>query len=295
MWQRRFLPPIGSLMAFEAVVRLGSVTLAAAELNLTQSAVSRVLIGLEETLGVTLFLRESRRMIPTEAARAYHRDVARALDILQRASLTVISNPEGGMISLAVLPTFASRWLGPRLPDFLNAHPGISLNMASRIGPVDFAGEAFDAAIRFGAGDWGALGHIKLMDERVTACVSPAFAARNRLDTLDALAGHPRLHLTSRPEAWDDWFAHQGGTPPATGGMLMDQFSMMIQAAISGLGVALLPEYLARIEISEGRLVPVLAEAVPVRGAYWLVWPRERDDDPALRALRDWLERVSDV
>ncbi|OSP54773.1 LysR family transcriptional regulator [Pseudoruegeria sp. SK021] len=293
MRQRRFLPSIKLLLALDAVVRHGSVTAAADELDLTQSTVSRLILALEDQLGKDLFTREHRRLIPTAAAISYQRDVARALAMIQRASMSVVANPEGGTLSLAVLPTFATRWLGPRLGRFLNAHPGIAINMSTRIGRFDFSGEVFDAAIYFGAADWDGANHLKLFDETVTACVSPGFAAAHKLDTLADLAGVPMLHLESRSTFWADWFQGQGGTPTGAGGMLMDQFSMVIQAAISGLGVALLPDYLAQIEISEGRLLPVLKQDVPVRGAYWLVWPKDKDNDGALRAFRIWLSEQS--
>jgi LysR family glycine cleavage system transcriptional activator len=163
------------------------------------------------------------------------------------------------------------------------------VNLSTRIGRVDFTGETFDAAIHFGEAGWEGVNQLKLFDETTTACVSPGFAAAHRLERLADLAGLPMLQLESRPTVWADWIAGQGGGPSAPTGMLMDQFSMMIQAAISGLGIALLPDYLAQIEIAEGRLVPVLQEAVPVRGAYWLAWPREKDADAPLRALRAWL------
>lgn len=276
-------------MALDAVVRHRSVTAAAAELNLTQSTVSRLILTLEEQLGKELFTRERRRLIPNSAAINYQRDVARALDMIQRASMSVVTNPDGGTLSLAVLPTFATRWLGPRLGGFLNAHPGVGVNMSTRIGRFDFAGEVFDAAIYYGQPDWDGARHLKLFDERVTACVSPEFAASRPLTSLDDLVDVPTLHLESRPTVWADWFEGQGGVPSGAGGMLVDQFSMMIQAAISGLGIALLPDYLAQIEIAEGRLVPVMQHAVPVRGAYWLVWPGEKESYAPLVAFRDWL------
>jgi LysR family transcriptional regulator, glycine cleavage system transcriptional activator len=291
MRPRRFLPSIRLLLAFDAVVRHRSVTAAAAEMNLTQSSVSRLILALEEQLGKELFTRERRRLIPNAAALTYQRDVARALDMVQRASMALVANPEGGTLSLAVLPTFATRWLGPRLSAFLNAHPGVALNMSTRIGRFDFSGEIYDAAIYFGGSDWPGVNHLKLFDETVTACAAPGFAAAHRIETLDDLAGVPMLQLESRPNAWADWFHAQGGTPSGGTGMLMDQFSMMIQSAISGLGIALLPDYLAQIEISEGRLVPVLREAVPINGAYWLVWPKEKDGYAPLSAFRTWLAK----
>ncbi|MCC0025360.1 MAG: LysR family transcriptional regulator, partial [Hyphomicrobiaceae bacterium] len=256
-----------------------------------QSTVSRLILSLEDQLDRKLFTRERRRLIPNSAALTYQREIARALDIVHRASMSLVANPDGGTLTLAVPPTFASRWLGPRLGRFMGENPGILINMSTRIGRLDFDGEVFDAAIYCGLDDWEGVNYLKLFKEKVTACVSPAFAALHRLECFEDLEGIPMLQLESLPNAWPDWFRGQGAKPAAPSGMLMDQFSMMIQAAIAGLGIALLPDYLAQIEISEGRLVPVFEQAVPLREAYWLVWPKRKDGDVPLRVFRSWLER----
>ncbi|MCB1397334.1 MAG: LysR family transcriptional regulator [Rhodobacter sp.] len=287
MRPRRFLPSISQLAAFDAVVRHQSVTAAAEELNLTQSTVSRLIQSLETQLGKELFARQRKRLLPNAVALVYQREVARALDRIQRASMAVVVNPEGGTLTLAVLPTFASRWLGPRLGRFLATHPGVSVNVSTRTQRVDLREAGFDAAIHFGTDDWPGVEHLKLFDERMTACAAPDLAAGLNGDA--ALARAPLLHLESRPAAWGDWFAAQGLPAPAGAGMLVDQFAVMVQAAISGLGLALLPEYLARDEIAAGRLVPIGAPAVAIGGAYWLTWPPERTDDAPLRAFRAWL------
>ncbi len=289
MRPRRFLPSIQLLLAFDAVLRHGSVTAAAEELNLTQSTVSRLILSLENQLGHELFQRQRRRLIATSAAIAYQKDISKALDLILKASMGLVSNPEGGTLSLAVLPTFATRWLGPRLSLFLETHPGISVNLSTRFGRFDFESEAFDAAICFGEDIWPGVAGTKLFDERVTACVSPDFAEENRVDSLESIQQLPMLYLESRPHAWRDWFEGQGEATNPGGGMMVDQFSMMIQAAISGLGVALLPHYLAEVEIAEGRLVPVLRSAVPMRGAYWLVWPDAKSGDAPLSEFKSWL------
>jgi DNA-binding transcriptional LysR family regulator len=291
MRQRRFLPSTKLLLALDAVVRHRSVTAAATELNLTQSTVSRLILSLEEQLGKELFVRERRRLVPNSAALTYQREIAGALDMIHRASMSVVANPDGGILTLAIPPTFATRWLGPRLGQFLGENPGITINISTRIGRLDFEGEVFDAAIFLGKQDWKEVNYLKLFDEKVTACVSPEFATSHRLMRLDDLEGVPMLQLDSLPNVWADWFRGQGGEPSAPSGMLMDQFSMMIQAAISGLGIALLPDYLAQIEITEGRLVPVLKQAVPLHEAYWLVWPKRKDNDVPLRVFRSWLRR----
>jgi len=122
---RRFMPPLAHLQAFEAAARLGSVTAAARELHLTQSAVSRQIKGLEELLEVELFVREKQSLHLTPGGTAYARDVREALRKISTASLQLRANPLGGTLSLAILPAFGTRWLAPRLPDFLSKHPGI--------------------------------------------------------------------------------------------------------------------------------------------------------------------------
>lgn len=287
---RRFLPNLSLLLAFDAVMRAGSVTGAAQDLGLTQSTVSRLLQSLEAQLGQPLFVRHKKRLAPTEAAERYFRDISGALDIIQRASMSLVANPDGGTLDLAVLPTFATRWLAPRLPDFLSQNPGISVNLTTRFRTFSFETEPFDAVIFFGRSDWPGAEHLKLFDERLTACASPQFLASHPVSRPEALADSVLLQLETRPGAWSDWFAGQGIAPPeGQHGMMMDQFSMMIQAAISGLGVALLPDYLARIEIAEGRLLPILRTAVPARGAYWLAWPGRKAGLKPLDAFRDWI------
>lgn len=290
MRQRRFLPNLSLLLAFDAVMRNGSVTGAAQDLALTQSTVSRLIQTLEAQLGQDLFRRHRKRLIPTEAAKRYFREIANALDIVQRASMSLIANPEGGSLSLAVLPTFGTRWLAPRLPGFLSANPGVSVNLATRFARFNFDSEPFDAMICFGRDDWPDALHLKLFDERLTACAAPGFLAARPLNRPEDLHDCVLLQLETRPTAWTAWFQGQQAAPPANpDGMLLDQFSMMIQAAISGLGIALLPDYLARIEIAEGRLRPILRQAVPGPGAYWLVWPPGKDDLGPLKAFRGWI------
>lgn len=292
MRPRRFLPSLSLLTAFEAVVRHGSVTDAAAELSLTQSTVSRLVAQLEAQLGVALFTRARRRLIPTEAARAYAAEVARGLDMIQSAGMRAVANPQGGQLSLSVLPTFGLRWLAPRLPAFLETNPGVSVDLATRSTRFSFDLEPFDAVIFFGRDDWPMARHMKLFDEQLTACAAPDYLARHPVPDPQALARHPLLHLVSRPQAWADWFAAHGAEPAGPGGMRLDQFSIMVQSAISGLGVALLPDYLAESEIAEGRLTALFTRRVRASGAYWLAWPETRDRHPPLIALRGWLAQT---
>lgn len=287
--QRRYLPSIGQLAAFEAVQRTGSTTAAARALDLSQGTVSRLVASLETQLGRPLFLRQNKRLLPTPAGIDYARDIAAALDAIERASMRTAADLGGGALSLAILPAFGTRWLAPRLGGFLAAHPGVTINLSTRIRPIDFAAERFDAMIYFGSGDAPDAGHMPLFDERVTACAAPHLLARRPIAAPDDLADLQLFQLETRPRAWDKWFAGQGAAPLPVSGMMFDQFALMIEAAIAGLGVALLPHYIAQAEIAAGRLIPVLEPAVAGTGSYWLAWPMIRETYRPLIALRDWL------
>lgn len=286
---RRLLPSISLLTAFEAVIRTGSTLAAARDLDLSQGAVSRLIQNLEAQLGVTLFLRERRRLTPTDPALAYAREVGRALDLISRGAMRVRSNTGGGTLSLAILPTFGTRWLAPRLPRFLGAHPGVTINLGTRLKPFDFAEEGFDAAIHFGRDDWAGAGAARLFDERLVACCAPGYLAGHPVARARDLIGLPLLQIESRPDAWARWFAHHGVAGPVPQGMLFDQFAPMIQAVIHGLGVALLPEFLARAELADARLVHAFGEPVAGAEGYYLVWPAVGAAHPPLVAFRDWI------
>lgn len=286
---RRFLPSISLLAAFESVCRTGSTLAAARDLDLTQGAVSRLVQTLEAQLGVTLFQRAGRRLVPTQGALAYAREVARALDIISRGAMRVRSNTGGGTLSLSILPTFGTRWLAPRLPGFLAAHPGVTINLGTRLKPFDFAEDGFDAAIHFGSETWPNAGYAKLFDERLVACCAPAYLATHPVNGPADMLGLSLLQLETRPDAWGGWFRAHGVAGAAAQGMLFDQFAPMIQSAIYGMGVALLPEFLAAAELADGRLINAWGPPVPGGGSYYLVWPGIGAEYPPLLAFRDWL------
>ncbi|AOZ67977.1 LysR family transcriptional regulator [Rhodobacter xanthinilyticus] len=286
---RRYLPSISQLSAFEAVCRLGSTAAAARELNLTQGAVSRLVQHLEGQLGQTLFRREGRRLVPSEPALVYAREVRKGLELIARASLGLRANPGGGVLNLAILPTFGTRWLAPRLGDFLAKNPGVTLNLGTRMRPFDFATESFDAAIHFGTRPWPGAEHLPLFEERLLPVCAPGYAAAHPMLGPNDLQEQALLQLESRPNAWGAWFAQNGVERPRIQGMMFDQFAPMMQAAVHGVGVALLPEFLAQPEIEEGRLVRAPGGPVSGIGSYYLVWPSEGPSPPALEAFKIWI------
>lgn len=288
MLPRRYLPSVASLLALEALDRLGTASAAAAELSLTQGAISRQLQVLEGQLGVALVARERQRLALTPAARDYVAEVRKALKILSDASLTLRANPSGGTLNLAILPAFGMHWLAPRLARFAASHPEVTVNLSTRLRPFDFDGTAFDAAIHYGREDWPGVSFLKLMDEEIVAVASPELVPTPLREARDVLA-LPLLQLDGRSGDWGRWLAHHGAPglrPPA---MLFDQFATMAQAAVHGMGVALLPTFLTGADLAAGRLVPVFGPPVRAHGAYYLVAPASRPGRAPLASLRRFL------
>lgn len=286
---RRFLPSMQLLRAFEACARLSSMTEAARELNLTQSAVSRQVRSLEALLGGELFVRERQSVRLTLAGEAYAHEVRQTLQRLASASLGFRANPAGGTLRLAMLPTFGMRWLVPRLPGFLQANPGISLHLVTRLAPFDFQLEPLDAAIHFGPPEWPGAELDFLLPERVLPLCSPALRQRYPVECAEDLLAVPLLHLESRPDAWERWFTAQGVDFEQVQGMLLDQFGVAAQAALAGIGVALLPVLLFGEELARGALVPALDLPGHSEESYYLAWPGNRAAYPPLACFRAWL------
>ncbi|WP_050931930.1 LysR substrate-binding domain-containing protein [Aestuariivita boseongensis] len=285
---RRFLPSIASLRALEAVDRLGSASAAAEELSLTQGAISRQLQALEKQMGLQLVLRTGKKLTLTDPARAYAAETRAALQQIAQASLRLQSQPTEGKLNLAILPAFGMRWLMPRLPDFARRYPDITINMGTELVPFAFASRSYDAALHYGTGDWPGTDRLLLRHERMIPVCAPDLV-RGPVGPEDVLR-YPLMHIQTRPDAWADWLRVHGveaGQMPD--GTIYDQYATIIQAALHGLGIALIPDYLAEQDRAAGKLVSPFGEAAEARGAYYLVWPRARSADPALRQFRDWL------
>ncbi|GGH18008.1 transcriptional regulator, LysR family [Cribrihabitans marinus] len=287
---RRLLPSLAALRALEALDRLGSASAVAEELSLTQSAVSRQLQALEAQMGVGLIQRDRKRLALTPSARDYLAEVRPALNRIAQASLSLQVKPAGGTLNLAILPAFGMRWLMPRLPDFARLHPDVTINMTTQLRPFSFAREPFDAALHFGKTDWPGTDALLLRGERVEAVGAPGMLPQGGLPQARDLLRRPLLHIQTRPDAWQDWFTAHGVTLQGPlPGTIHDQFSTIIQAALHGLGLALLPEYLAEQDLATGRLRRAHGGPIEARGAYYLVWPHEKARDPALTTFRHWL------
>jgi DNA-binding transcriptional LysR family regulator len=286
---RRFLPSMTLLRAFEASARLQSFTAAATELSLTQSAVSRQIIALEEMLGTELFTRERQRVKLTRAGETYFSEIRVALARVATATFGLRANPRGGVLNLAILPTFGTRWLAPRLPGFLQEHPGITINLSTRLSRFDFQFDSVDAAIHFGQHDWPGAELELLMSEVVIPACNSRVRKEHRFRKPADLLRAPLLHLDSRPDAWGSWFRAYGVAAEQVPGMLFDQFAVAAQAAIAGLGVALLPRFLIETELERGDLVEAIRGPMESAERYYLAWPSGRSAYPPLQAFREWI------
>ncbi len=288
---RRFLPSVSGLLAFESAARHGSITAAASELNLTQSAVSRQIRQLEDFLDVGLFQRIHQRVQLTNTGRAYLSDVARILGELSSAThRTVTGAGATCSLSLAVLPTFGTRWLVPRLPSFVAMYPDVMLRLSVRTCAFEFATDSVDAAIHYGSANWPGGVASLILDEVMVAVCSPAFQDENDLKTPSDFNRVTLLHEATRLWAWPDWFRRQGvDKVHASRGPCFEQSLMLSQAAVSGLGVALLPTFVVEEELSNGTLVqPVKHELVTER-AYYLVVPESTSTSPVIQNFKLWL------
>lgn len=288
---RLSVPSLSALAAFEAAARHGSFTRAAEELNLTQGAVSRQVAHLEQVLGVALFERVRQRVSLTPAGGAYAADIRDGLSRIAAATVSTMAfRGAAGVLHLAILPTFGTRWLIPRLPRFTEAHPGITINFATKLVPFDFSREPLDAAIHFGDPVWPGAKLHRLMGEEIVPVAAPALVARLRIAEPADMLHAPLLQQSTRPRAWANWLGQQGLPPSrALMGPRFEQFAMVSQAAVAGLGLAIVPRFLVEEELRAGSLV--IPFDLPVTGSegYYLVYPEARERLPAVIAFRDWL------
>jgi len=288
----RLLPSLNAIRTFEAVARHNSFTRAAEELNVTQSAASRLVRSLEEYLQVPLFARHSRRIELTDQGRFYNELVRDSLDLIEAGTVELISSKAGkGTLSIGMLPTFGTRWLVPRLSSFQEAHPEIAINIISSDGELDFTKERIDVAIRFGHGNWPDAICDALMGEEVQVVCSPKLMeGEHPLTHYDALRQHRLIRHSTRPNGWEHWFRSAGvQREDLVWGPSLEHFFMIIQAAIAGLGVALLPNFLVEDEIRNGTLVAPFPVRVAGPGAYYLVTSAAKSELPRVKLFRKWL------
>jgi DNA-binding transcriptional LysR family regulator len=286
----RKIPSNSALQAFEAAARHGSFARAAEELARTEGAVSRQIGRLEAFLGVILFERVGNRVRLAPSGARYAVQVRETLDRLERDSLYLMGQPaESASIDIAAIPTFATRWLIPRLKHFQSRNPNITVHIAERMEPFLLAGSGFDAAIHFEHPAWAGMHLHPLLEEVLVPVCSPALlAGAGPNASLDAL---PRLHRRQNPDAWQSYAQASGiALSNSAIGARYDLHSMLIEAALAGLGVALVPRLYIGAELEQGRLVAPWPESKTVAKNFCLVLPEpiELAEGP-LQAFAKWM------
>lgn len=280
-------PPLHALEGFVAAARLGSLSRAADSLNLTVSALSHQMRGLEERLGQQLLLRQPRGIALTPDGRQLLERIGPHMDAIGRA-LRPFSARHDDRLALSATPSMASAWLVPRLGGFLAAHPQIEISLQSTEALVDFARETqVVAALRIGLGQWPGVVSEHLFDEWLVPMASPALVARMGGPDARVLDEWP---LLGDPDGqWERWFETFGGQPPARYAATFDDSESHHRAALDGVGVALGRVTRARLLLDSGQLVMLTGHRLKARYAHWLVYPREAASHRGLQAFRGWL------
>lgn len=288
------LPSTTALQCFEAAERLGSFTAAAKELHLTQAAVSRQIITLEARLQVRLFERRREALRLTDAGRAYLDEVRPALQRLERATAGAMAHQgRGGRLVLSVASSLATYWLIPRLPSFTRAHPEVTLDITTRVGPADFGGgngAAIDASLEFSNGERPGLTAEFVLPLELSPYAAPAWVReRGRRLGAETPASALIQHATV-PEAWAGWCAAAGvSLAPDARSPRHDLMSMVLHAAQAGLGVALLPPFMVADALAARRLVRLSARRWRAARGYWLVMPEVQAERFPVVTFRRWL------
>lgn len=292
---RRKIPSLQALACFDAAARHQSYTRAAQELALTQGAVSRQLTALEDFVGVALFKRTRHGVALTERGRDYAAQVALRLQALEQDTLDVMSTQgRERRLHLAAVPTFATRWLIPRLPQLKSQQPELTVHIETRTRPFMFADTPFDAALFAGTPEqvsqWAGTQAVKLLDEVVLPVCAPSLLQGAASLSPEAIAKLPLLQQSTRPHAWRQWFDAQGvATPQALSGARFELFSMTAAAAVCGMGLALVPRLLVTTELARGELVVACEQALASQRAYYFVQPEGTDKPPANHTFLAWL------
>ena len=284
------LPPMNTLRAFEAAARLLSFTLAAEELHVTQAAVSHQIKTLEQALGVRLFRRLNRAIRLTEEGQQFVSEVRKALSHLATAVEKLAAPDAGGPLTVSVLPSFASKWLVPRLGRFGERHPQIDVRIEATNVLTDFQRDDVDMVVRYGMGNYEGLVSVRLMTEDIFPVCSPALLQGPKaLRCPEDLRHHTLLHDDAHVD-WAMWLLASGvkGVDPRQGPYLTDS-ALVIQAAVEGQGVALARGALAAGDIAAGRLVKPFDIAIPTEYAYYIASPKATSGHPKVAAFREWL------
>jgi LysR family glycine cleavage system transcriptional activator len=290
------LPPLNALRVFEAAARHLSFTKAADELHVTPGAVSQQIKALEEYIGAPVFKRHKRTLLLTDEAQAALPALRDGFDRLAEAGRLLSSRAESGKLAVSIAPSFAAKWLVPRLDRFHERHPDVDVWISADMEIVDFSAADIDIAIRYGPGGYEGVVVEHLMAETIVPVCSPRLLAGARALTAPAdLVHHALLHDGSPDKAdssptWPMWLKAAGVSGcDGMRGPKFNQSILVLEAAVAGKGVALAKHHLARADLDAGRLVIPFDRPTPSRFAYYIVHPHARAASKTVRAFKAWL------
>jgi LysR family transcriptional regulator, glycine cleavage system transcriptional activator len=286
------LPSLNGLRAFEAAARHLSFTRAAAELNVTQTAISHQIRRLEEQLGIRLFLRRNRALLLTREAEGYLPAVRAAFEDLRRATERLRRPEREGLLTVSTTASLAAKWLVTRAAAFQEAHPGIEVRITTSSHLVDFRREEVDMAVRYGRGNWPGLRAQWLMAEELFPVCSPSLLnGAKPLRRPEDLVHHTLLHATVSREDWQLWLTAAGlpGSIASRRGLTFDQSFMAIQAAVDGHGIAMGRTRFVEADVAAGRLVVPFDVVLPADAGFYIVAPEDTAGSPKIALFRDWL------
>jgi DNA-binding transcriptional LysR family regulator len=292
---RHILPSAGNLVIFECAGRLKSFTVAGRELGMSQAAVSYAIRNLETQLGIPLFFRGHRRVGLTEAGERFHADITLGLSHIRKSAEALSAMAADGPVTLSASTAFASMWMVPRLGQAREALPGIELRLQTSDRDIDIVSENIPLGIRGGdPADWPNYDTRPFAPEKIIAVASPSYVARYGYpDSADDLAHHYLIHLEEpfRPAAtWKDWLKSAGVSLPAKNrSLLINDYVLVVQAALDGQGVALGWRHLVDPMIADGKLVHMSEHEMVTGSAFHVVWQKDRALSPNATKVRDWL------
>lgn len=285
------MPSMMALQCFEAVARHMSVTRAAEELHMTQSAISKQIAQLEALLRNPLFLRVRRRLQLTPAGALYQSEVRTILNQVDMSSRYILTyGSETQVLTIGTQPTFGSRWLIPRLQRFMGAHPDIQVKVRSETRPFDLMQAKIDISFFFGHGTLPGAQCLELFEADVVPVCAPGFLRGGQIANLDELSQQTLIQCASRPEAWHDYFSHQQYQSDSSyHGPRFDTFYMCVRAAEGGCGIALTPRLLAEEELQAGKLVIPWGYVQPSDGAYFVAYSEHSAEVPKIKQFVAWV------
>ncbi len=294
---KRLCPTIHELLAFDAVARSESLTQAAGTLCITVSAVSKQITSLEDFVGRQLLQKHGRGVTLTSHGRIYWQKISGSLRALETATFEMQSgNGDTGILTLASVPTFLTKWLIPRLPDFRRCSPNVTLSFSQHLGALEEMPSGVDVAIRYGHGEWPGVVSDYIAGKEFVLIAAPGLVHADRLDTALQVCKSTLLHHEGAPTAWRQWAASHGVAESSVqSGPRFAQYSAVIQAAVSGLGVGLVPRILVLEELASTSVVVPCGQAITVDQGHYLCFKAERADVPVLAAFRSWILQQAKV